>query len=61
MQNSLYVAKTNFHFFIFHITSHDSTSPTAQKILKLGGCIKGMWNSALQKSQMLMIYISLKF
>ena len=42
MQNGLYVAKTKFHFFIFDITSHDSASPSAEKILKLGGSTKGV-------------------
>ena len=37
------------------------TSPTAQKILKLGGSNKGIWKSMQQKFQTLMMYISPKF
>ena len=37
------------------------TSPASQKILKLGGSNKGIWQSMRQKFQMLMIYISPKF
>ena len=39
----------------------ESTSPTAQKILKLGGSNKGIWQSMQEKFQTLMIYISPKF
>ena len=39
----------------------ESTSPTAQNILKLGRSNKGIWRSMQQKFQTLMIYISPKF